>query len=477
MWKTSFTIFFLLMFVVGGILFWQWDAYSKQTDSAPKGKMLENVEQQVIVESRKNSIQITQTLFGLTSGKEYRVSIPEHIKNWTCINEDGSECDSQDENPFSFISENGYLTLKFLLPMDKSSNAKLYKNWIASFPDVVISNSLIEIVDYKREGSWVSGLPLKGYRELDIINYYVFEGELAKASLYWQSDKLNLIKDLDYIAYYSEKATNDLNNLFNTVNDHIDPSTLGPFSVVFTDQFKETSGQGMIIAKPTIKKSTLERKIVYASLENRFETLPKEEKWIIDAFASLTIGKSSKFPKGNELIAALQKNLTDEELLSFTKLIWKEPTLIHSKKLDKYLGEIKGMGTHFFTLNKSEKTKFISLYFYDLRNVMVQEKIQKNMNVVYRENQKLFPFLETMGKLGFDVQVLSDEETLLLNKGNNRYRFYLNQNIFIYNEEDYGLLENPLLNLNGIIFMEEKWLQKLFNVSVEEDSQNIRLSL
>jgi hypothetical protein len=65
---------------------------------------------------------------------------------------------------------------------------------------------------------------------------------------------------------------------------------------------------------------------------------------------------------------------------------------------------------------------------------------------------------------------------MLLSKGNNSYRFYLNKNVFIYNEEDYGLLENPLTNQNGTVFIEIQWFKSLFGVTAEEREDEIHLT-
>jgi pantothenate kinase len=90
-------------------------------------------------------------------------------------------------------------------------------------------------------------------------------------------------------------------------------------------------------------------------------------------------------------------------------------------------------------------------------------------------DQKLFPFVETLSSLGFQVKVLSDNETLLLTKGLNSYRFFVNQNIFIYNEEDYGLLENPLTKINHTIYIDYQWLTSLFNIQIDEDENTVYL--
>ncbi|MDZ5470674.1 hypothetical protein SM124_02810 [Bacillus sp. 31A1R] len=473
MWKTSFTIFFILTTAISAMLFWQWNVYSKQDESS-NNRVLERAHQTITIESKKESLNVTQTITWLTNGKEYSVVIPESVSKWSCLKKDDEECESKDENPFTFRVDNGQFTFKLKVPINEGEKSFLLNEWEVNIPDVKMTKTSIEIVDYsRREGTWVTGLPLKGMNELDLIDHYVFEGSSSATSLYWQSRPLFLIHNQQDLSYYSKNKAQEINSFKSLKTLKGIPS----LSIVMTDQYSETNGNGLIISKPSIKEKTLERKIIRAYFNTKFERLPIEESWLVDVFTSIVIKQESKSVKGNKVINELKNKLDKDTFNKFIQQVINEEQPINPESLDQLLEDLYGKGTHFFKLNKNESTKFIPLYFYENRKVVINEKEHKDIELIYKEEQKLFPFIETMTALGFEVKVLSDKETLLLSKGNNSYRFFLNQNIFIYNEEDYGLLENPLINLHGQIYIDFRWLHTLFKISMDETEESIVLTL
>ncbi|MEH7524443.1 stalk domain-containing protein, partial [Bacillus sp. JJ1503] len=130
----------------------------------------------------------------------------------------------------------------------------------------------------------------------------------------------------------------------------------------------------------------------------------------------------------------------------------------------------------FFTLNEGKVDSLVPLYFYDSRKVVVNGTANEGLEVIFEEGNSMFPFINTMIALDYEAEVLTDKETILLKKGSNTYRFFLNRNIFIYNEDDYGLLERPLAVINGNIYMSGQWIETLFKVTIEEEDDEIIFS-
>ncbi|UII57294.1 hypothetical protein LS684_07600 [Cytobacillus spongiae] len=475
MWRASFLILLILTSFAGGMLFWQWNAYSEEND--PNGELLEKVPQIITVESTAGGLSITQTISNLTVGKEYRILSSEGVATWQCINEEGVSCSSKDENPNTFLAENGKITLTYSIPLKNQSRAFLLNDWTLSLPDVVISQTTYEIVDKsRRDGGWVVGAPLKGYEKFNLIDFYVFEGDGQGASLYWQPVPIEKQKGPKGLEYYSfPNSAIQWTEHFHVISQMNDPLRL---NIVITDQYKASHGKGIIITGQNTDASVIERKIVSVYFTDKFSELPIEEKWIIDVLTSMATGQKSKSDKGSKLIAELNSKLTKVEVATFLEQIHQERDLLDIKKLNEFLENIKGKKTHFFTLNKNEATKFIPLYFFESKLLTTNDETDTHgsIDIIIKDNKRIYPFNETLTSLGFEVKVLSDQATLLLTKGNNSYRFYLNKNIFIYNEEDYGLLENPLEIINEKIYMEERWLESLFSISISETEDKVLVS-
>lgn len=470
MWRTSFTLLIVLCSFIVGMLFWQWHVYSDYEQ--PKDQT-EITEQELTVESKAQQLFITQRIDGLQSGKEYRINFPESIPTWNCEQADGEICDSVDENPSSFVAENHSLILRYQIEL-KENNAFLLNDWMGQLPDVEIDHTTIKVVDSaRREGSWVAGFPLKGFNKLELIDYYVFAGEGDRGSLYWQSEPLNKTTAQNGLQFFSQGNNVKKDYLFESLKQVLN---LSGMSVIFTSNFQETNGIGLMVANPDIKNELLERKIVYNYFLGKAPTLPLEERWLIDVLTSIFLAQQSNVSKGNELITEMNRVLAKDEITNLLNDIIEEES-ITPEILDELLGTIKEKQTHFFTLNKNEDTKLVPLYFNDARKVVLQEKIQEDIKVLLRNDEKLIPFMDTMSALGFEAKALADQETILLNKGNNNYRFYISQNIFLYNEADFGLLENPLRVINGTVYVKLKMLPEIFKANIEETENEIKISL
>lgn len=470
MWKIPFTFFIILSAVISGLLFWQWDAYSKELEQPAD---MENANQRISIQTETDILVITQKLSGLRGKKEIHFVLPSEVISWKCLLEDGSECGRQEESETSLKPDSkGNIQIQFTLPIKVNEKAFLFNQWLASFSNVQVTETKVELIDStKRNGTWVMGIPLKGNKKLDLIDYYVFEGQLANPSLYWQADSL-LQEEVDRkLMIYSEEEGN-LHPIFNSLQQI---SNRPHVSVIITNELQEGNGNGIMITRPNIKPEMIEKKLLYSLLKLKFENLPMEQSWLVDLHVSLLLNMESQISKSNQAIQELKSKLTEKELESYLQTFLSEETLYTPPYLDEVLAGVTGKQTSFFDENKNEDTKLIPLYFLEKRNISVKGKVQKNLHIIYMGDQKLFPFEETLSSLGFQVKVLSDHETLLLTKGLNSYRFYVNQNIFIYNEEDYGLLENPLTMINDTIYIDYQWLTSLFNIQIDEDENTVYL--
>ncbi|MBS4189103.1 hypothetical protein KHA94_02585 [Bacillus sp. FJAT-49705] len=473
MWKSILLVLIAMTTFIGGMLLWQWKAYSKQNDLNSESS--ERAIQEITVYSNEKELQISQKISGLMSGKEYKVSKPDSLFRWSCKDKKGKPCDSGDENPYTFKANQNELVFEYTIPVQTNGSAFLLNEWVTSIPDLVITSSSIEIIDNaRRGGTWIAGAPIKGFKEMDLIDYYYFEGIGNASSLYWQPKPIQMKQsNMEKVFYYGGQGLENMNHI-----QEMKRLKGIPFvSVVFTDQYREENGKGIMIVSPKTNEDELNQKLINYYFEKKFKDISSDQNWIIDVFTSYTTNQAAKTAKGKAIIEELGNKLSEEELNSFFKKASESSEILTLKQLDHYLSELKGWKSKFFVSNGESTESIIPLYFYDFRKVIVSGKEEKDIEVVIEQDKRLFPFVQTMKALGYDVQILSDKETILLAKGSNSYRFFLNRNIFIYNEEDYGLLESPLLNVNGNIYMNKEWIETLFKVNIEVGNEEINISL
>ncbi|MBY0120819.1 stalk domain-containing protein [Bacillus sp. S/N-304-OC-R1] len=472
MWKTVVLISIVLTTVIGGMLFWQWKAYSKQNDSI--NVPAEKVEQEITVKSSGNELNITQKITGITAKKEYKIIKPESLFRFSCMNKNNDPCNSSKESSLTIIPDQNELIFEYTIPTAQKNKAYLLEKWTAIVPEVTITRSTIIIVDtVNRSGTWAAGAEMKGFKEMDLIDYYYFEAAGTAPSLYWQSKHLEKADgSTGFIQFYSGAK---LNNKF--YMKELDALNHYPFvTVILTDQHIEQTSRGILILKPNIKEESLKRKLIQYYYEKKFKSLPSDQQWVLDVLTSYSANLPAETTKGKEVLLELKSKLSEDELKHFIGLINKSPNLITIKELDNYISNLRGLSTSFFVYNSETPNSIVPLYFYDSRKVKINGHNVDGIKVLYEEGKSLFPFIKTMKALDYQAEVLEDKETILLVKGTNTYRFFLNRNIFIYNEDDYGLLERPLSTINGSIYISKQWIETLFKVSIDEEEKEIILS-
>ncbi|WP_102271570.1 stalk domain-containing protein [Cytobacillus massiliigabonensis] len=472
MWRTASLLFVALITAIGAMLSMQWKAYSKQESQIDPA---ETVTQELTVQSSEKDLLISQRISGLTKEKEYKVIIPNELFQWTCVKDNGDLCDSKDENPQTFLPDQNSLVFQYTIPIQKEDASFFLNEWTTKISEVKVRTTDIEIIDtFRRKGTWIAGAPLMGLKEMDLIDYYLFTGMGDAPSLFWQPKALYKSQDSHQIAFYKDKLGK--NNEFQF--EDLKNLTGFPYlSVVFTNQSGEKTGRGLMITSPIIKKEDLKRKLVGQYYETKLKGIPNKEKWLLDVLTSYTAKLEPETEKGKFILKELNMKLSKEEMKHLFNQVNNESAEITAAKLDGFIYEMKGHHTRFFTLNNSKSVPFIPFYYYDPRSIIINEKEKSDVEAIIKGNLILYPFIDTLKGLGFEVTMLPDHETILVFKDNNSYRFYLNRNIFIYNEEDYGLLENPLTNLNGEYYISKQWLQQLFKVSIDEGAEDIRISI
>ena len=466
--KATLTLLFILFFVSSVLLSWQWKMYSSEKDLSPE---MEKVRQHFTVEAKGKELYITHNIMGLSNEKEYQIIKPDSLYKWECKDTSGNYCQSGDDNPDTFLASNGELNFHYLIPIPNQS-AFLLTEWISSISYVEVVQTTIDIVEKERRGStWVAGIPQIGFEELSLIDFYTFKGKDSMPALYWQQAPM-IKKDINpFVSFFSNQSRVDESVLQNIKQLKLKGYT----SIILTNDYNRGNGNGIRIVSSEEQLKELEGQLVYSFVENKFKVLSSEEKWILGLLTAEMLERPGSSQKSAAVLQELSSKLTETERQSWSNKILLEDNL-NFQKLDEVLGSVKGLKTTFFTLNKNEHDPLTPLYFVDPRNVVINEMATKNIQVVYRGNEILFPFVTTMNELGFSVKS-TDGEEIELTKDGNRYKFYMKQPFFHYNEEKFGLLGQPFVVENEVIYIKHQALQSIFKVIVEEDENKIKLTI
>jgi len=465
--KKPMILLFILLAVTSCLLLWQWRSYSGVLEENSEYKF-EHPKQRITIETAGKEMQITQTVTGLIKDKNYQIIRPDSLFRWQCIDDDGESCKSYNVDSSKVIAENGELNFTYVIPIPEQP-AYILTDWTTRIKDSSIMETTIDIVEKERRGStWVAGMPQTGYEKLSLIDFYSFKGKGDTPSLYWQSDTLEkkvLNEGLSIQGNPFSIGKHDLQSAASLEQDEY-------LAVIFTDAVKPAEYQGIKIISPASSAEDIERELINDYFMKKFTKLSNQEKWIIDFLTSLTREKAPAAMKSEIMMAELSQSITNEERNTFVHALQKTKRLDFTI-LDQLLGDMKGLKTSFFSINKDENSELTPLLFMDPRKVIINDKVT-DVTIAYRQDKILFPFVDTLKAMGFRVD--TEESTFYASNKTDQFTFFLAQPIFTRNGTDFGLLENPLQVEGGQVYIGIEALQPIFHAEIIENPESIQLN-
>ncbi|MBP3041707.1 hypothetical protein J9303_19895 [Bacillaceae bacterium Marseille-Q3522] len=469
MWKTAFSSLLLLSVMISSILFWQWNTYSKM--NAEKDGDSVKIEQSFQIVAEMNRLKITQIISGLKDENGYEVIIPKTSENWRYVqNEQGNETPT--EMGTAYYPENGMLQFQYEIPLSGGNNAFFLSEWTTVMTNLAVSNTTIKIVDnVNRQGSWAAGIPSVAQKKFTYINYFVFKGNEQSPSLYWQPGVLQAEKLDNGVQLFLDEtlAKQELHK------DLLSELTVFPKkSIVVTDSVNPVSGNGLLIIPANGGNIQIEDELTRYYFSEKFTG--NEDQLLVDVFSSAFLQKEPVTEKGRQLLAEIKSELPGESFSSFLSSIIKEKAAIDSSELDSRFSSFKGMQTNYFTRNLSDAA-YVPLYYFQDKVVYVNDRKRDSVTTLIKDGHHYYPFMQLLAQIGYETTFIEDQHTIIVRKTNQHYRFYPDRNIFMYNDESYGVLENPLFHFDNTFYIDRDWLKAIFQIILEEQDKEIHLTI
>ncbi|MBS8263337.1 hypothetical protein DYI25_02655 [Mesobacillus boroniphilus] len=461
--KVSFLMTTGLFIIIFAAIIWQWSAFLDK-----KGRIAESRRDTSIVATVKveqNQLHVKQTFDGLDMDRQYHAVIPAQATEVKCTDGEGNPC----YGGYEQLPKGEKMHFEFTIKSGPGL-ALLLNDWLIVLKDATINKTRLEIIDqYYSRGTWVAGVPLKGYKQTELLHYYVFEGVNSTPSLYWQDKsliKLTGQKGIDYYTTQKEQIIYEFDSLKFFSDKHL--------SVVITDGQRTVRGNGLLLAGNKLTDKELEQQLVLAYFSSKFGADMGKENWILEALASLVTKQEPVNAKSRAMVEELVKTMTSEEITAFINYFSEESNL-GGNTLDEYLSSIKGMNTNFFSMNSQKGPGVFPLLFKDARSVIVNGDEKNELAAVIKGDQYLFPLVPTMDALGYQIKLGPEFTTLEISSASNTYYFNIKNKTFVHDGQSFGLLENPFQNLNGEWYLEKHWLNAIFKVQVSENEERFIL--
>ncbi|WP_027954090.1 hypothetical protein [Halobacillus kuroshimensis] len=441
------------IFLIGGILvlLYPWSGAEKKAEETERSG-------EVGVHVERDTLHISYTFHNLEPGI-YKAELPEKAGELSCSYEDGRSCwmDQQQLNyeggdpvivhyqqPF----EEGFVDESWLL--------KLHKD--GEYQEIPFT---LTVKDFSKEAfRWTAPVKLESSIAMEHVHYYRFEAAEVPFPLFAADQTQQDVRKVEHnvVIYekdepltYEQKA--DLHRALEGQNGR----------VVELDR-NHSSTTASLVKRKDREVENLEGEILTAHLQSSAGGISDfHEQVIQDVYRS--------DPPVTEAGKQIKSGLSTQELRS-----WKEVLLSENQVenvpvfLDDTLSEITQGTTHFF--QRKAANEDVSFFFtldqdLQLQGARLEERAVRYKQVWY------YPLASILKASDFPWSTLEDGKVFRIQTDDNHFRFFVDHDSFIVNEESFGTGEEVVKSLGGIVYMKEEELENLLNFRVVKDEDVI----
>lgn len=464
--KYAVSLFFFLLLVVSGLLFFQYQAYSDKVES---GEEDFNYTQEIEIVYRKDSLDIRQHFYNLPNNT-IEINWPIHAVSPDCFLESKNSCERLNETKTQFNKSDIHTqSLSYIIPLNKGlTSQQLLKDIFVTLENGHATYSTVHITtDSDVSGKWITGLPIVGEQQLKLVNYAMFSGTGPVTELYYQTGKVKLQEETKQVSVYSanpipKNFKEALKKLKLLNEDHI---------VIIHSNNDGQQGERVIFLKDLTIES-LNKNVLLTQVKSQYD-FGKSPSWLIEVVTSFISDTEFENAKTKKIVQTLKKKMSKDELEKWKEqLVELQGKKVNAKVLDEILTKVLKKHTEYFSLNESTKDVY-PFVFNDNRELYVEAKPIDDVNVIFKDNQIYYTVRPLLAHLGYETTVGANG--LYVQNEVNKYRFPLKYHFYMFNNKRYNTISEPIIMIGGEYYIEETWLQKLFMVEITKKEKSISL--
>lgn len=472
------TLFFLvtLFLIIAGLIGYQWFLYN-YSDQAQNPVQLEPLTYNFTVTHKDNNLYIEHKIQNMVQ-EEYDVSFPNNISDLSCQYPDESECEINNEGNQNVFRTNGNQSVTLMYQQFIDSNrSNFYEDWFIQFLsselEPLIANIEVKLSEeMNMDTTWVAGAFEEANIQREHLRYFAWQKE-STTDLPMYMAPYVLEKDPNFnsnVSFYKQPSSS-IN--FNTEWVSVLPERAG-LTIVNSNEDQTYTAPLLVIGKESLNNRELAELALTTFLLNRKP--PSESiNWMWAAFPSLILDYDTGEGKANKIskeLLTLDEGVKEELYKWFME---QSSERVTAAEIDEKLSSLMGYRTTFFSENEIKSDPFVPLYFFDQRQIIINDEKKINeWQAVYRQNELFIPINHLSEEFGFEMIEVSSG-AYFLTKGNNSLRFYKNEDYFIYNEENYGLTSTPIKQFGDKVYMTENFIENFLDIEVIKRNDGIYL--
>ncbi|MGM8214359.1 hypothetical protein ACLIA0_02185 [Bacillaceae bacterium W0354] len=403
------------------------------------------------------------------SGDNYEMHIPTIARSLICEDINGEPCSIKDDT----LTIHDINTINFSYQLPKSEGELIfYTDWLVTFNQIEDINITVSISGLKNDNEhWVSIKKPIFTEDLSNITYSEWEFDLDKPIVIAKlPNDYRTTSNYGNIQIYSSIPV-DINDL----------SFMEPFKdkhhlIIISPNHAEVYEQGLTVINH-IEKRKMASALLSSHLLTR--TIVNQENEILLDVVNSYYYAFEKDKDIQKMVDQLHRALDENEKQAwFDELMkWNQRHVDLVSMLDQTLQNVLNINTFFFSNNLSSD-EIIPVFGFDHRVVKLNDQPQDISwkNIIYQDDLYI-PIAGLAELTGLSIIGFNDGQELFIEFKSNRYRFFLNDGLFIVNEENYHTKDNAIINIAGEIYIHIPLATEIFpfEISVHEKYLNIEL--
>jgi len=466
--KFAMSFFSILVLVVSGALFFQYQAYSSDLET---GNGSFHYSQEIEIVYRENSLDIRHHFKNLPNQK-VKIKWPEQATNPTCFIDNENSCNRlSDEVSYFAKGDTKSQSVSYIIPIDGGLQDKmLLQNIFATLTNGEVSYSVVHIsTDSKTVGQWITGLPLVGQQQLSLVNYTMFSGNGAAKDLYWQAGQIKAQEQTPVLTIYAQQPIakdflKSLENLKFLNDEHI---------AIIQEKNPVAQHDERLLFLPTLTQQAVEQEVILSQIHSQY-TFENSPAWLAEVVASYLVKDSIGSEKTKEIVKTLKDYMTESQQLAWQEAMDNLGTeSISPASMDTLLSTVLNAKTSYFQLNAAQENGIYPLLLEDERTVYVDGLHKKDVHVILYEGQVLYSADTLLPYLGYTAE--EGKNGYYVNSDNRTFRFPKESGFYVFNQRRYSTISDPITKIVDHYYVEEAWLQRLFLVELQKSDGRIQV--
>ncbi|MYL33023.1 hypothetical protein GLW08_02110 [Pontibacillus yanchengensis] len=466
-----------MLLLVIFLLTYQWSMF-QYGDAAGSSQTHPYPRTNIDITHSQGKLHISQTIEQLNK-QTYQLQFPSQAMDVSCQYNEDETCliEKRDGSKWVTVQKDEPLQFEYNLTMKK--DAIVLSDWFIKLSE---ENSVLPYdinVNFTEKQNASVQWSAPANLEADIKKEYIrfFQWKKHKAT----SFPLMHFKPTEYTQVISGDLYIITKGNFNLSVEAIDREWkdsmfTGPYVLVLNQSLEEQIGNDYMI-QPNAKLSAIEAGWIKSYLTTHY-TIPEEQTWLIDVVGQVVEPQESASEKVKNIANEITSLLSPEQINVFKKDIFssKVDSNVLALSLNQALQKAYGHPTPYFEEIKQNDNETTPLYFVDTSSLYNNEKqLDVEWNPIILNNERYFPLAGITQQFNMELVALPSESLYIIRKGGESWRLYLNKKTFVYNEENFGVASEVLTKIKGEVFIQEKFIEDVWEISVDEGSGTINL--